>query len=83
VIEAFGETWVNTWVDTIMKPNPNALADPILRARLQSILRMIREGLCGASEPKTLDDMIAIINGNDPAELPFLKLLKAFQLGSA
>jgi hypothetical protein len=70
-ISCFGGVFLNSWFDDVMKPNPVALAEPTLRLRLQAILRMIRESLCGLPGRKSLDDMIAVLNGNDPAELPF------------
>lgn len=71
-VQALGHVWVNTWdANTVMQANGAALHDPALRLKLQTWFRMVREGTCGMAEPKTLDEMIAIANGREEAELAF------------
>ena len=70
-IKCFGHVHVNTWHNEIMEPNLAALTDPMLRPRLELLLRMVRESLCALPDRKGLDEMITILGGNDPNELAF------------
>jgi len=66
-IAMFDRTWVNTWrPSSLLTPDPAALSEPLLRVKLQTLLRMIREGLCGRPDPRNLDDMLAILESGDP-----------------
>jgi hypothetical protein len=75
IIEFERKRYINTWVDTIMKPDAAATNDPILRQPLTLLMRMLRESLCGKPEVKSLDEMIAIANSDDPAEVEFRFLM--------
>lgn len=74
VIEFDGSCYVNTWRNTMMAPNAEALNDLVLRPGLL-LLRMLRESLCGKPDSKTIEETIAIANGKDPAEIEFRFLM--------
>jgi hypothetical protein len=71
VIEYRGNTFVNSWVNSIMLPDAAAINDLNLRQPITLLMRMIRESLCNRPGVKTLDEMLATAMGDDPAEMEF------------
>jgi Family of unknown function (DUF5906) len=67
--------YVNTWRDTIIGPNADAMHDLVLREPLTLLFRMLREGLCGKDDALTLEEMLAISQGDDPSEIEFRFLM--------
>ena len=62
-------TFVNTWVDCILKPDADAANDVLLRPVLLLMMRVLRECLCAKDDELGLDQMITAANSDDPNEL--------------
>jgi hypothetical protein len=58
-----------------VKPDSEALGDPEVHCGLTKLMRMIRESLCAKEGEKSLQEMIATANSDDPAELEFRVLM--------
>jgi hypothetical protein len=72
VVEFEGSLYGNTWRNTIMRPDSDALNDLVLRPGL---LRMLRESLCAKPDAKSIEEMISIANGDDQDEIEFRFLM--------
>lgn len=76
IVAFMGRKFVNAWNDRgVIKPDIEALDDPEVQRGLTKLLRMIRESLCAKDGEKSLQEMIAIANSDDPAELEFRVLM--------
>ena len=76
-IEFRGETYVNTWRNTLLPADPEAMHEPVLRQGLELLMRVVRENLCGRPGVLPLGAMLAAAEGSDQAELEF-RLFMAF-----
>ena len=74
-IEFRGSTYINTWRNTLLPADPEAVHDPVLRPGLELLMRVLRENLCGRGGVLSLDAMLAAAEGNDPDELEFRFLM--------
>ena len=66
-----GKRYVNTWSDTLMRGDPAALNDPATKRDVETLLRMVREALCGRDSVEGFDAMMNMLNLQDPAEEAF------------
>ena len=70
-IEFQGSTYINTWRNTFLPADPEALHDPVAREGLTLLMRVLRENLCGRDGELSLDAMLAAAASDDPEELEF------------
>ena len=70
-VEFEGHRFINTWHDTLMAGDEQALNDPRTRQDLETLLRMIREGLCGMDDVRSLHDMMNMLHAKQDGEEVF------------